>query len=152
MTSTLPGDTVAVESLYTVTTYDSPWLATSEYDTASAKTSGRRIGSPFPFSPDCIPSRLARYHDADNKRELPPMAQSTRNASNFGDLTPSAKLVHMVLQQESPLTQGELIDRTELSPRTVRNALNRLESAKLVNKDICLEDARKRVYSLQSPN
>ncbi|WP_117595488.1 HTH domain-containing protein [Haloprofundus halophilus] len=80
------------------------------------------------------------------------MAQSTRNADEFGDLTASAKLVHMVLQRESPLTQTELIDRTELSSRTVRNALDRLESAELVNKEICLEDARKRVYSLQSTN
>lgn len=78
------------------------------------------------------------------------MAQSTRNASELGDLTPSAKLIHMVLKQDSPLTQSELIDRTELSSRTVRNALDRLETAELVNKNICLEDARKRVYSLQS--
>ncbi|MFC6823831.1 MarR family transcriptional regulator [Halopelagius fulvigenes] len=75
------------------------------------------------------------------------MAHTTSNANGFGDLTPSAKLAYVLLQRESPLTQSELVERTQLSARTVRNALDQLERADLVSKDICLHDARKRVYS-----
>ncbi|SFH03949.1 HTH domain-containing protein [Halopelagius inordinatus] len=75
------------------------------------------------------------------------MAHTTQNATAFDDLTPSAKLVYVLLQRESPLTQSELVERTQLSPRTVRNALGQLDGADLVSKDVCLRDARKRLYS-----
>lgn len=76
------------------------------------------------------------------------MAHPTQHTNAFAELTPSAKLVHVLLQRESPLTQSQLVDRTKLSPRTVRSALDQLEAAGLVTKEICLRDARKRVYSL----
>lgn len=75
------------------------------------------------------------------------MAHTTPNANGFDDLTPSAKLVYVLLQRESPLTQSELVERTQLSARTVRNGLEQLERADLASKDVCLRDARKRVYS-----
>lgn len=75
--------------------------------------------------------------------------QSTQRAP-LSDLPPSAKLVHLVLERESPLTQGELVEQTQLSARTVRSALRKLEGRDLVEEGICLTDARKRLYSVAS--
>lgn len=75
------------------------------------------------------------------------MSTTSNPTTVLADLPPSAKLVHMVLEQESPLTQGELVDETQLSPRTVRSALRKLENEDLVDEGICLRDARKRLYS-----
>jgi DNA-binding MarR family transcriptional regulator len=63
------------------------------------------------------------------------------------DLPPSAKLVHLVLQENSRMTQSEVTEKTQLAGRTVRDALGRLESAGLVTEEICLKDARKRLYT-----
>jgi len=69
------------------------------------------------------------------------------------DLPPSAKLVHLVLQEHSRMTQSEVTEETQLAGRTVRDALGRLESAGLVTEEICLKDARKRVYTADAaPN
>lgn len=73
---------------------------------------------------------------------------SASDADPFGDLPPSAKLVHFVLDRDDEQTQTQLVDETALSARTVRTALGRLEDAGLVDESICLRDARKRVYSL----
>jgi DNA-binding MarR family transcriptional regulator len=64
------------------------------------------------------------------------------------DLPPSAKFVHFVLERESELTQSELAERTRLSVRTVHNAVAELKDTGLVEEEVCLEDARKRVYTL----
>lgn len=66
------------------------------------------------------------------------------------DLPPSAKLVHLVLQENARMTQTEVTDKTQLAGRTVRDALGRLESAGLVTEEICLQDARKRLYTADS--
>jgi len=63
------------------------------------------------------------------------------------DLPPSAKLVHLVLQENSRMTPSEVTEETQLAGRTVRDALGRLESAGLVTEEICLKDARKRLYT-----
>ena len=63
-------------------------------------------------------------------------------------LPPSAKFVHYVLRREDDLTQGDLVERTRLSTRTVRNALRKLEAADAVEERVCPRDARKRVYSI----
>ena len=76
------------------------------------------------------------------------MSQAQQTATTIDDLPPSAKFVRYVLERESNLTQSDLTDRTHLSTRTVRDALRKLEDADIVNEDICLRDARKRVYSL----
>jgi len=64
------------------------------------------------------------------------------------DLPPSAKLVAKVLETDSPLSQGELAERSRLPDRTVRYALNRLEEEKLVTSRYSFHDARKQVYAL----
>ncbi|MBP1986527.1 helix-turn-helix transcriptional regulator [Halolamina salifodinae] len=67
--------------------------------------------------------------------------------AEMADLPPSAKLVHLVLQENDRMTQSQVTEETQLAGRTVRDALGRLESAGLVTEEICLKDARKRVYT-----
>jgi len=69
----------------------------------------------------------------------------------MADLPPSAKLVHLVLQENDRMTQSQVTEETQLAGRTVRDALGRLESAGLVTEEICLKDARKRVYTANGP-
>jgi|AntDeeMetagen285_2_1112576.scaffolds.fasta_scaffold01056_6 DNA-binding MarR family transcriptional regulator len=66
--------------------------------------------------------------------------------ARLSDAPPSAKLVHWELERNGPATQGQLSDRTLLSQRTVRSALDALEDAGLVEKEIYVPDARKKVY------
>ena len=64
-------------------------------------------------------------------------------------LPPSAKLVLKVLEYNEELTQKELVQETLLPSRTVRYALSRLESARLVKVRFSTLDARKRIYSIK---
>ncbi|AJF24979.1 MULTISPECIES: MarR family transcriptional regulator [Haloarcula] len=64
------------------------------------------------------------------------------------ELPPSAKLVAKVLEDDAPLSQGELAENSLLPDRTVRYALNRLEESELVDSRYSFTDARKQVYFL----
>ncbi|WP_276272301.1 MarR family transcriptional regulator [Haloarcula litorea] len=64
------------------------------------------------------------------------------------ELPPSAKLVAKVLEDDEPLSQGQLADLSLLPDRTVRYALNRLEETDLVDSRYSFRDARKQVYYL----
>ena len=64
------------------------------------------------------------------------------------ELPPSAKLVAQVLEDDAPLSQGELAENSLLPDRTVRYALNRLEESDLVDSRYSFTDARKQVYFL----
>lgn len=64
------------------------------------------------------------------------------------DLPPSAKLVAVVLANEGPLSQTELIEKSLLPQRTAREAITRLEERDLLNTRVSYSDARKRLYSL----
>ncbi|NKE37537.1 winged helix DNA-binding protein [Natronococcus sp. JC468] len=66
----------------------------------------------------------------------------------LADLPPSAKLVFLVLAQEGPLTQQELVEESRLVSRTTRYALSELEESGLIEKNISFKDARQRIYSL----
>ena len=70
--------------------------------------------------------------------------------SKLSGLPPTSKLVLKVLEHEGPLTSPEVSDCSWLSRRTTRSALQRLESAGIVEKRKCLEDARKNWYDLKS--
>lgn len=63
-------------------------------------------------------------------------------------LPPSAKLVLKVLEVEGTMTQPPLANQTRLSPRTVRDALDRLEEIGLVERRPYFRDARQSLYSL----
>lgn len=64
------------------------------------------------------------------------------------ELPPSAKLVAKVLEDDAPLSQGQLAEESLLPDRTVRYALNRLEERGLVGSRYSFKDARKQVYFL----
>jgi DNA-binding MarR family transcriptional regulator len=64
------------------------------------------------------------------------------------ELPPSAKLVAKVLEDEAPLSQGQLAEASLLPDRTVRYALNRLQDTGLVDSRYSFTDARKQVYYL----
>jgi len=64
------------------------------------------------------------------------------------DLPPSAKLVWKVLEYNGGLTQKQIVENSRLSQRTVRDALDRLQEADVVEKDIYIPDARQNLYRL----
>jgi DNA-binding MarR family transcriptional regulator len=70
-----------------------------------------------------------------------------QRADRLLDLPPSAKLVFLVLEAESPLTQSQIAERTRLPKRTARHALAELEDAGVVAEEVYVPDARKRLYS-----
>lgn len=70
------------------------------------------------------------------------------DTETLSDLPPSAKLVYKVLDYEEELTQKEIVEETRLSARTVRDALERLESIDLVERDNYFADARQNLYRL----
>lgn len=71
---------------------------------------------------------------------------TTRDAVQ--DLPPSAKLVYTALEHEGPMTQSQIAAETLLPPRTVRDALSRLEAVAAVEERIFVPDARKSTYAL----
>lgn len=71
---------------------------------------------------------------------------SEQKTKGLEGLSPSAKLVYKVLEYEAPLTQAEIIQESQLSQRTVYNALQDLEEYDLVDSKPRTEDLRQRVY------
>lgn len=63
------------------------------------------------------------------------------------DLSPSAKYVYTVLQNNGTLTKDELAQQTLLPARTISYALERLSEAGLVEREVDATDARCRKYS-----
>lgn len=63
-------------------------------------------------------------------------------------LPSSARHVFDVLTTNSPLTQKDLISKTDLPPRTIRYALSRLKSEDILEEQFCFQDARQSLYSL----
>jgi len=67
---------------------------------------------------------------------------------SLDDLPPSAKLVFKVLEYNGPLTQKGIVEESMLSARTVRYALERLETIGAVDEDVYFADARQNLYQL----
>lgn len=65
------------------------------------------------------------------------------------ELPPSAKLVYKVLEYHGPQTQKQIAERSMLSTRTVRYALNQLEDVGVLESEVHIPDARQKMYSLQ---
>lgn len=63
-------------------------------------------------------------------------------------LPPSARQVFQLLASEGPLTQKEIISRTDLPSRTVRYALERLRGEEMLKESFCFRDARQSLYCL----
>ncbi len=64
------------------------------------------------------------------------------------ELPPSAKLVYKALHESGALTSREISSETLLAPRTVRHALKRLRSQRLVNTRPSLRDCRTAYFFL----
>jgi len=84
--------------------------------------------------------------------EPPTRAESSNNDADRWEpvrkLPPSSKLVAKVLDDHERLTQSQLAEETLLSARTVRGAVERLETAGVVDSRVSLTDARKQLYRL----
>ncbi len=65
-------------------------------------------------------------------------------------LPPSARLVFNVLTSDGPLTQKDLISKTDLPPRTVRYALSRLKDERVIKECFYFQDARQSLYGLNT--
>jgi len=65
------------------------------------------------------------------------------------DVPPSAKLVYKVLEYNGGLTQKEIVEKSMLSQRTVRDALSRLRESDVVSEEVYIPDARQNLYTLQ---
>lgn len=78
--------------------------------------------------------------------DTPQRLSDTEFRERLRELPPSAKLIVKVLEDDEPLSQGELAEKSLLPDRTVRYALNRLEESELVGSRYSFKDARKQVY------
>ena len=67
----------------------------------------------------------------------------------LSDVPPSAKLVYKVLEYNGGLTQKQIVEKSMLSQRTVRDALSRLDDAGVVTEEVYIPDARQNLYTLQ---
>lgn len=85
-----------------------------------------------------------------NLQETPTAQGETETPDAVRDLPPSSKLVYKTLEWNGRLTQQEIIERSLLSARTVRDALSRLEEEAVVERDVYYRDARQNVYALAS--
>jgi transcription initiation factor IIE alpha subunit len=72
----------------------------------------------------------------------------TGSEETLSDLPPSAKLVFKVLEYNGGLTQKGIVEKSRLSQRTVRDALERLQDIEAIEKGIYVPDARQNLYRL----
>ena len=73
---------------------------------------------------------------------------STLSSEKVSELSPSAKLVFIVLEKEGALTQKGIAEETMLPSRTVRYALDRLQEIEAIQEDIYFADARQSIYQV----
>lgn len=65
------------------------------------------------------------------------------------DCPASCRLVYVVLEGASDaLTQAEIVERTELTPRTARKSLSKLESRGVIESRPHIGDARQDTYHI----
>jgi hypothetical protein len=114
--------------------------AYSYFGESSSRTVGRQVHSTS--SSGCVgPSRWSGPAP-DNSNNGPP------DLGVVEYLPPSARHVFDVLATNGPLTQRDLISKTDLPPRTVRYALSRLKGEDILLERFCFQDARQSLYSL----
>ncbi|MDD1758504.1 MAG: MarR family transcriptional regulator [Methanotrichaceae archaeon] len=66
-------------------------------------------------------------------------------------LPPAAKLIFNVLASDGPLTQKDILSRTDLPRRKVRYALGKLIEENVIRERFSLADARQSLYYLDNP-
>lgn len=67
------------------------------------------------------------------------------------DLPPSSKLVWMYLAARGESTLDDIVDGTQLTPRTARNAITRLEKYEAVSKRPTGQGTRQLSYDVRTP-
>lgn len=110
---------------------ESPWASSSRSGSLSDGSDGSAYGSTY-RGPSESNSRGAGPPDLDVIEYLPP----------------SARLVFDILASSGPLTQKDLISKTDLPPRTVRYALGRLKEESIIKECFYFPDARQSLYGL----
>jgi len=65
-------------------------------------------------------------------------------------LPPSAQLVFDILASQGPMTQKDIISRTEMPTSTVRYALSKLKEESLIRKSFYIQDGRQSLYGLNT--
>jgi DNA-binding transcriptional ArsR family regulator len=75
------------------------------------------------------------------------MTQTT--VTRIEQLPSSAKAVFSLLGDGKPRTLNEMVGSVSFSPRTIRNALNRLREGGLIIAKFNFRDARKPLYQLK---
>lgn len=99
----------------------------------------RRSGESLTIMKDTI--RACRNRMKPGAPEIiPPLIMAGRT------LPPSSKIVLEVLDSGETMTQKDLVERTRLSPRTVRYGLKRLVERDLIIRKLNLRDARQIIY------
>ncbi len=73
-----------------------------------------------------------------------------RQVPSIESLPSSAKAVYILLSDGRERTLNEIIGRVSFSPRTIRNALNRLRESGLIIAKFNFRDARKPLYRLRT--
>uniref|UniRef100_A0A7C4DA01 NAD kinase n=1 Tax=Staphylothermus marinus TaxID=2280 RepID=A0A7C4DA01_STAMA len=90
--------------------------------------------------------RLVRFE----AKLLDSMARKRRIALEIEDSPPSVKFIYKMLETYGSLTMRELVELTNLPPRTVRYALKILVEKGVVERLTSLRDARVSIYRLKS--
>lgn len=72
-------------------------------------------------------------------------------AEKVETLSPSVKFVLKLLELRGQLTQKDLISETQLPPRTVRYALDRLKKNGLIEERLNIRDGRQCLYGIKAP-
>lgn len=99
-----------------------------------------------------IPASRGQGSPGDDKAFTSPQAWASSAGPPDPDvveyLPPSARQVLLVLASCGPLTQKDIISKTDLPPRTVRYALDKLKGEEMLQERFCFSDARQSLYSL----
>ncbi|HWG92478.1 MAG TPA: winged helix-turn-helix transcriptional regulator, partial [Candidatus Thermoplasmatota archaeon] len=95
------------------------------------------------------PARFVRFGGRRYGQLLGKLKAEKELSPELADAPPSAKFIFKLLQYEGGLTQQEIVRESNLSVRTVRNALNYLTQEGVLAKEPSLRDARQEVYNLR---
>jgi DNA-binding transcriptional ArsR family regulator len=96
---------------------------------------------------DDAPPERASEHQLPLTEVREKMTQKTE--ARIEQLPSSAKAVFSLLGDGKPRTLNEMVGSVSFSPRTIRNALNRLKEKGLIVAKFNFRDARKPLYQLK---
>ncbi len=128
-------------------------ISSTPYDVSDPGYSYFGQGSSRPYGRE---SHMASSSSSGNGSAYQSQSQADHDGIGPPDLDVieylphSAKLVFSVLASNGPLTQKDLISKTDLPPRTVRYALGRLKEESIIRECFYFPDARQSLYGLNT--